>query len=44
MLRDTRVFAGLALSALLSVSCSDAPLIVRQANRIVLTEIFSTTE
>jgi len=44
MLRDNRVFAGLVLTALLAAACSDAPLIVRQANRIVLTETFSTTD
>ncbi len=31
------IFAGLGL-----LSCSDAPQIVREANRIVLVEIFST--
>lgn len=39
--------AGLAALAVLlafSVRCSDAPLISRQANRLVLSELFSTTE
>jgi hypothetical protein len=42
-----RTAAGLAALAVLlvfSVRCSDAPLISRQANRQVLSELFSTTE
>jgi len=45
--QDARAAAGfVALAALLvfTVGCSDAPLITRQANRLVLSEIFSTTE
>lgn len=37
-------FAALAVLLVLTVGCSDAPLITRQANRLVLSEIFSTTE
>jgi len=45
--RPARTAAGLAAVAVLlsfSVRCSDAPLISRQANRLVLSELFSTTE
>jgi hypothetical protein len=45
--RHARVAAGFAALAVLlvfSVRCSDAPLITRQANRLVLSELFSTTE
>jgi hypothetical protein len=45
--RPTRTAAGLAALAILMVlaaGCSDAPLITRQANRLVLSELFSTTE
>ena len=37
-------FAALAVLLVLTVGCSDAPLITRQANRLVLSELFSTTE
>ena len=37
-------FAALAVLLSFSVRCSDAPLISRQANRVVLSELFSTTE
>jgi hypothetical protein len=37
-------FAALAVLLVFSVGCSDAPLISRQANRLVLSELFSTTE
>jgi hypothetical protein len=37
-------FAALAVLLVFSVRCSDAPLISRQANRLVLSELFSTTE
>jgi hypothetical protein len=36
--------AALAVLLVFSVRCSDAPLISRQANRLVLSELFSTTE
>jgi hypothetical protein len=36
--------AALAVLLVLTVGCSDAPLITRQANRLVLSELFSTTE
>ena len=45
--RPARVAAGFAVLVVLlsfSVRCSDAPLISRQANRLVLSELFSTTE
>lgn len=36
---------GLAtgLMLLLGLACSDAPLVVREANRVVLVELFTTT-
>lgn len=37
-------FAALAVLLVLTVGCSDAPLVTGQANRLVLSEIFSTTE
>jgi len=37
-------FAALAVVLALVAGCSDAPLITRQANRLVLSELFSTTE
>lgn len=45
--QDSRIAAGFAALAMLLVfvaGCSDAPLITRQANRLVLSELFSTTE
>lgn len=45
--KNARVAAGFAALAVLfvfSVRCSDAPLVSRQANRLVLTELFSSTE
>jgi len=35
------LFAAIAL-VLITISCSDAPQIVREANRVVLVELFST--
>ncbi len=35
------IFTGIA-AGLITISCSDAPLIVREANRVVLVELFST--
>lgn len=35
------LLAGIA-AGLITVCCSDAPLIVREANRVVLVELFST--
>jgi hypothetical protein len=35
--------APLACAVVAMIACSDAPLITRQANRIVLSELFSTT-
>jgi hypothetical protein len=37
-------FAALATLLVFTAGCSDAPLISRQANRLVLSELFSTTE
>jgi hypothetical protein len=37
-------FAALVVLLVLTAGCSDAPLITRQANRLVLSELFSTTE
>jgi hypothetical protein len=42
--RTVAGFAALATLLVFSVGCSDAPLISRQANRLVLSELFSTTE
>jgi hypothetical protein len=42
--RTAAGYAALALLLVFSVGCSDAPLITRQANRLVLSELFSTTE
>jgi hypothetical protein len=42
--RTAAGFAALALLLVFSIGCSDAPLITRQANRLVLSELFSTTE
>jgi hypothetical protein len=35
------LFAAIA-AGLITISCSDAPQIVREANRLVLVELFST--
>jgi len=37
-------FAALAVLSAFTTGCSDAPLITRQANRLVFSELFSTTE
>jgi hypothetical protein len=42
--RTAAGFAALAVLLVLTIGCSDAPLITRQANRLVLSELFSTTE
>jgi hypothetical protein len=42
--RTAAGFAALAVLLVLGAGCSDAPLISRQANRLVLSELFSTTE
>ena len=42
--RTAAGFAALAVLLVFSVGCSDAPLVSRQANRLVLSELFSTTE
>jgi len=34
---------AISLGLLLGLACSDAPLIVRAANRVVLVEVFSST-
>jgi len=42
--RTAAGFAALAVMVVLAAGCSDAPLTTRQANRLVLSELFSTTE
>jgi hypothetical protein len=43
MMRKAAVLVVLAGTILLVSTCSEAPLIPREANRIVLAELFSTT-
>jgi hypothetical protein len=44
MMRKAVMAVTVAALAAVTLRCSDAPLITRQASRVVLSETFSTTE
>lgn len=42
LMKERLLIFALIGAGVITVSCSDAPLIVREANRVVLVELFST--